>query len=45
MIIWPDELALLTFKTFLVIICSMSFTDILVTFTVDYGYLCLYVIS
>ena len=45
MMIWPDELALQTFNTFLVIISSMSFIHIFVTFTIDYGYFCLYVFS
>jgi hypothetical protein len=44
-IILPDELALQTFKTFLVIISSMSLIHICVTFTIDYGYLCLYAFS
>jgi hypothetical protein len=45
MIIWPNELALQTFKTFLAIISSMSLIHICGTFRIDYGYLCLYVFS
>jgi hypothetical protein len=45
MIIWPDELAFQTFKTFLVITSSMSLIHICLFFTIDYGYLCLYAFS